>query len=163
MHSPPRLHTLGYEGLDIGAFVQLLRAHAVQTVVDVRELPLSRKRGFSKSSFRAALADAGLDYRHTPALGCPRPIRNRFRADGDWAAYSRDFRVYLGTQEAALQELVAMSQSRTACLVCFEADYNQCHRSYVARSATALGAPATWHLLANTKTASPDFLQPAAA
>ncbi|TXT40925.1 MAG: hypothetical protein FD135_827 [Comamonadaceae bacterium] len=46
----PTLFTLGYEGLVIGAFIARLQAAQVKTVVDVHELPLSRKKGFSKIS-----------------------------------------------------------------------------------------------------------------
>ena len=40
--------TIGYEGLDIDTFMSLLGQHGIETIVDIRELLLSRKRGFSK-------------------------------------------------------------------------------------------------------------------
>lgn len=156
MNTPTRLYTFGYEGLDIDAFIAKLRANGVQTIVDVRELPLSRKKGFSKTAFSVALSQAGIAYLHSPALGCPKPIRDRYRADQDWAAYTRDFLAYIDTQDAPVRELVKLSKGTTACLVCFEADYTMCHRTYVARAAARLGAPDTWHLLSHAKTAIPD-------
>ena len=45
--------------------------------------------------------------------------------------------------------------STPACLVCFEADYSTCHRTYVARAARQLGGPTVTHLTA--KTALPDL------
>jgi uncharacterized protein (DUF488 family) len=72
----------------------------VKTVVDVRELPLSRKKGFSKSAFCAALSAHGMAYLHAPALGCPKPIRNQYKADGNWQTYTREFLKYIQTQEA---------------------------------------------------------------
>ena len=30
-------------------------------------------------------------YLHAPALGCPKPIRNQYKADGNWQTYIRDF------------------------------------------------------------------------
>jgi len=42
------IYTIGYEGIDIEQFFTLLSEHNIETVVDVRELPLSRKPGFSK-------------------------------------------------------------------------------------------------------------------
>ena len=89
MHSP--IFTLGYEGLSIEAFISRLQAAKVKTVVDVRELPLSRKKGFSKTAFCAALGSHGIAYFHAPALGCPKPIRNQYKADGNWKTYTRDF------------------------------------------------------------------------
>jgi Protein of unknown function, DUF488 len=43
-------------------------------VVDVHELPLSRKRGFSKKSLATHLELNGLRYNHMAARGCPRAI-----------------------------------------------------------------------------------------
>lgn len=88
---PPHLYTFGYETFDIDAFVTRAREAGVKAIVDVRELPLSRKKGFSKASFSASLAQADLAYFHAPALGCPRPIRDRYKADGDWVQYTRSF------------------------------------------------------------------------
>ncbi len=149
------LFTLGYEGLTIEAFIARLQIAQVKTVVDVRELPLSRKKGFSKSAFFAALSANGIDYLHAPALGCPKPIRNQYKADGNWQTYTRDFLKYIQTQDASLRELVKVAKSTPACLVCFEADYSFCHRTYVARAARQLGGPKVMHL--NAKTALPDL------
>lgn len=49
MATTQHLFTFGYEGLDIDAFVDRALAAGVRTIVDVRELPLSRKKGFSKN------------------------------------------------------------------------------------------------------------------
>jgi len=131
---PSTLFTLGYEGLTIDAFITRLQTAQVKTVVDVRELPLSRKKGFSKSAFCAALSAHGIAYLHAPALGCPKPIRNQYKADGNWQTYTREFLKYIQTQEA---------------------DYSTCHRTYVARAARQLGGPTVMHLTA--KTALPDL------
>ena len=144
------LLTVGYEGLDIEAFVARLNDARVHLIVDVRELPLSRKKGFSKNSLRDRLAAEGLGYVHMPALGCPKKIRDQYRADGDWARYTHDFMAYLQTQEAGVRELAQQARVTTACLVCFEADYSLCHRTYVARAAQRFGAPAVRHLTAKT-------------
>lgn len=154
--SSSRLLTFGYEGLDLDKFIQHLQDHGVNAVVDVREIPLSRKKGFSKTAFSNELNAAGISYRHVPALGCPKPIRDRYRLDGDWAKYTKDFWTYLETQNTELRDLAGFSQHATACLVCFEADYSSCHRTYVARAAHQLGGAEVWHLLSHTKRAIPD-------
>src|SRR5215469_8254844 len=129
------LFTCGYEGVSIDAFVARLEEVGIRTVLDVRQLPLSRKKGFSKSRFGAALHNAGIVYAHLPVFGCPRPIRDRYKKDRNWTRYERDFTAYLATQSAALAELAQISQQTRACLVCFEADFRVCHRSLVARAA----------------------------
>jgi len=50
------LFTIGYEGLNTDDFMALLFEHGIETVVDVRALPLSRKPGFSKSQSAMATA-----------------------------------------------------------------------------------------------------------
>ena len=60
----PTLFTFGYDGLTIEAFITRLQTAQVKTAVDVRELPLSRKKGFSKSAFCAALSTHGIAYLH---------------------------------------------------------------------------------------------------
>jgi uncharacterized protein (DUF488 family) len=108
----PTLFTFGNEGLTIEAFITHLQTAQVKTVVDVRELPLSRKKGFSNSAFCAALSAHGMAYRHAPALGCPKPIRNQYKMDGNWQTYTREFLKYIQTQDASLRELVKIAQAQ---------------------------------------------------
>lgn len=155
------LYTFGYEGLTIDAFIARLKEAGVKTVIDVRELPLSRKKGFSKRSFAEALHNAGLAYAHMPALGCPKPIRDRYKHDADWSVYVRQFNTYLAGQDAAVLELAKIAKSTPACLVCYEADFNFCHRSLVARAVAQAGGQRVVHLTA--KTAIPEVPARAAA
>lgn len=141
------LFTFGYEGLDITTYIARLKEFGIQTVIDVRALPLSRKKGFSKRAFDAALANVGIAYIHVPELGCPMEIRHRFKYDGDWDAYTESFIAYLRTQGTSVNKLAQTAKTTRACLVCFEADFNVCHRTYVARAARAVGAPKVLHLL----------------
>jgi uncharacterized protein (DUF488 family) len=141
-----RIFTFGYEGLSLEAFIGRLKAVGVRTVLDVRANPLSRKAGFSKGAFSAALHAAGIIYAHLPALGCPKPVRDRYKRDGDWAAYTRGFLTHLADQTEALAELGKIAGRSPSCLVCFEADFNRCHRTYVARAAAKLGGLRTIHL-----------------
>ncbi|HZH52323.1 MAG TPA: DUF488 domain-containing protein [Microvirga sp.] len=149
-----RIFTLGYEGLSLEAFVARLKAARVQTVLDVRANPLSRKRGFSKNAFASALDTAGIAYTHLPAMGCPKPVRERYRRDGDWSAYTRGFLAHLDGQAEALGNLVSIAARSASCLVCFEADFNRCHRTYVARAAAEIGKLRVVHL--TDRTAIPD-------
>ena len=126
------IYTIGYEGIDIERFFMLLSEHGIETVVDVRELPLSRKPGFSKKVLASALNLSGLEYTHLADLGCPKPIRDRYRADADWRRYKEGFLKYLKTQKDAIEELATLAKTTNCALLCFEADFNFCHRSMVA-------------------------------
>jgi uncharacterized protein (DUF488 family) len=133
------LFTFGYEGLDLDLFIRRLIESGVSKIVDVRAVPISRKKGFSKNALSAALRQAGLDYVHIPAMGCPKPIRDRYREDQDWNAYTRSFLAYLDGQAEALQDIIKLAQVSPCCLLCFEADFDRCHRIYVGRAAANMG------------------------
>ena len=124
--------TIGYEGLDIEAFVTLLSQQGIDTVVDVRQLPLSRKPGFSKKALSSVLNLAGLAYVHMAELGCPKPVRDRYREDGNWAQYTAGFMRHLRMQGPAIAELSRRVASSDCALLCYEADASFCHRSMVA-------------------------------
>ncbi|RIY38732.1 DUF488 family protein [Neopusillimonas maritima] len=126
--------TIGYEGLDIDAFISLLAEYGIDTVVDIRQLPLSRKRGFSKRALTSVLNLSGLEYVHMADLGCPKPVRDRYREDGSWRHYTEGFLKHLKVQEAAVAELSGLVSSSSCALLCYEADFNFCHRSMVANA-----------------------------
>ncbi|MBM3927915.1 MAG: DUF488 domain-containing protein, partial [Sphingomonadales bacterium] len=56
------IYTIGYEGATQGEVIAALERAGVKRVIDVRQLPLSRRPGFSKSSLAASLAERGIDY-----------------------------------------------------------------------------------------------------
>lgn len=141
------IFTIGYEGMDIFGFFSLLRKHEIETLVDVRELPLSRKPGFSKKALSNAVGLCGLDYIHFPDLGCPKTIRNRLREDGNWPRYKQGFLKHLDTQGAAVADLAKMANNANCALLCFEADPNYCHRSMVADAVVRLGSLRVCHIL----------------
>jgi uncharacterized protein (DUF488 family) len=130
MTKTPRLTTIGYEGATLAAFIATLKAAGVTLLLDIRELPISRRKGFSKTPLSQALAAAGIDYQHERALGAPKAVRHQLRADGDLKRYFADFREYLGTQASLLDQL---AKSLTGCvaLLCFERNPAECHRSVV--------------------------------
>jgi uncharacterized protein (DUF488 family) len=128
------IFTIGYEGLEINGFMSLLAKHGIQTVVDIRERPLSRKPGFSKKSLANSLNLAGFEYRHIAELGCPSLVRDRYKLDSNWKIYTEGFLSYLQTQEAAIATLSNMAEQSNCALLCYEANASFCHRSLVANA-----------------------------
>lgn len=148
--------TIGYQGLDIETFMSLLTEHDIDTVVDIRELPLSRKPGFSKNALANALHLSGREYIHMVDLGCPKPVRERYREDGNWKRYTEGFRKHLKRQDAAIAELSDLVASSTCALLCFEADFNFCHRSMVANAVHHYCGADVEHIkITDAKTVSP--------
>lgn len=126
-----RVIGIGYEGHTIASFVAELGASGVELVADVRLTPMSRKAGFSKRGLAAALAAAGIDYVHLPALGNPKDNRVPFAA-GDPAAWRR-YADRLAEPDGveALELLAAESRTRRVALLCLEEDQSRCHRQAV--------------------------------
>lgn len=102
--------------------------------MDVRELPLSRRRGFSKTALGEALGAVGIEYVHVRALGNPKPNRERYWS-GDVAGGARVYRKHLHNGSyPALLELAESLDGDAACLLCFEHDHAVCHRDVIVES-----------------------------
>ena len=125
-----RVLTIGYEGVKIDEFIDVLLVQGVHTLVDVRDFPLSRKPGFSKNPLSQALADVNILYVHEKVLGTPKPIRDALKETGDWATYEKSYLSFLAPREVHLSRVLDFD---SVCLMCFEADHLECHRSLVAR------------------------------
>lgn len=137
-HAGTPLFTIGYERSTINDFADTLKAFHIETVVDIRERPLSRKRGFSKTALANHFQLYAISYIHIAALGCPKTVRDAYKKDGDWMRYTLNFEKHLETQRGSLKELVAHSQNAVCALLCFEADSNYCHRSLVANAVAGM-------------------------
>ena len=87
----PRLFTIGYEGLSIDAFLNLLILNNIAALVDVRKNPISMKYGFSKKKFSSYVQHAGLSYFHLPSLGIPSDLRKNLTSA---SAYQHLFEYY---------------------------------------------------------------------
>ncbi|MFT5743238.1 MAG: hypothetical protein ACI86S_001304 [Paracoccaceae bacterium] len=134
------LYTIGYEGSDVDQLVETLVNVGVEVLADVRELPLSRKKGLSKNGLAAKLADVGISYIHYRRLGDPKPGRDAAKA-GNFDRFEHIFLDHLSksdTQEA-LRDLLQVADKEITCMLCFERCSKHCHRSYLADNAVARG------------------------
>jgi len=122
----------GYEGRSIEEFVAALQVLGVGTVADVRLNAISRRAGFSKSRLRAALASAGIEYRHLRSLGNAKENRQPFwtgRVEEGRRAFMEALQA--PEAEAELHELADLAADHVVAVLCFEADAEMCHRQVV--------------------------------
>jgi len=133
MGSHPTIWTIGYERASSDALLAALKAAGVQVLMDVRDLPLSRRAGFSKSTLRASLEAAGIEYVHLKGLGTPKEGRLAARR-GDMPLFWSIVEERMGTPEAEFDLLRAaeIASEKRSALLCFEADPHVCHRQRVA-------------------------------
>jgi uncharacterized protein (DUF488 family) len=140
-----QLFTFGYEGAEPAAFLDVLESNKIELLLDIRELPLSRRKGFSKSALRASLEARGIEYRHERRLGTPKVLRDRVRADRDYATFFRDFGIHLAMQEQLLDELAGELNGNVV-LLCYEKDHRTCHRALVAAALAERTGASVIHL-----------------
>lgn len=128
----PLIRTIGYERLGFPAFIEAMQEAGIETLIDVRELPNSRRAGFSKNNLKAGLARVGIDYVHLKALGTPKAGREANKR-GDWANFWPIVDDALSTPEAglALEQAAVIGKAKRACLLCLEHDWKICHRARV--------------------------------
>lgn len=132
------LATIGYEGVALDEFIATLHDAGIKRLLDIRELPLSRRRGFSKTALSSALTGAGIEYVHLRGLGDPKEGRDAARS-GDMARFRRVFISHMNTDKAKVDLVAAaglVAQGGT-CLMCYERDHTGCHRYIVADAISA--------------------------
>lgn len=131
--------TIGYQAATVPGFLRALTDARVELLVDVRAVASSRRPGFAKTALAANLETAGIDYLHIRSLGTPADGRAAARS-GRHEEMHEIFGRHLATHEGQeglwrLEDVV--KSGRKVALLCFEADYRECHRLLVAN---ALGA-----------------------
>ena len=112
------LFTIGYEGRALDEILAALAAAKIDRLIDIRALPLSRRRGFSKTPLRDALQGVGIEYLHLRSAGNP------FRKDPDAIEKYRD---HLPPQ--AVDDVAEAARGHRAALLCYEADVATCGAS----------------------------------
>lgn len=140
-----KLFTIGYEGAALEDFMDALKAAKIDVLLDVRELPISRRKGFSKTALGGALSEAGIRYRHEKHLGSPKLIRHRLREDGNYSRFFREFDRHL-FQQSELLETLAEELKGNVALMCYEKDHEECHRRSVADALASLLGKTPIHL-----------------
>lgn len=118
----------------------MLEAAGVETLVDVRRYPGSRRNPqYNRAALEATLADAGIRYRHLEALGgrlSGEPGEERFSCIRVPAF--RSYAARMGTQgwQDALASVLA---TPAPCVMCAETPWTKCHRRFIAELLVARG------------------------
>ena len=147
--SGPRLETgpiltIGHSTHTLQEFIDLLHAHSVTLVVDIRTIPRSRHNPqFNRETISDGLAEAGIAYLHMPDLGGLRHASRDSPNTGWLNASFRGFADYMQTQEfnEGLEKLIEIAKEKRLALMCAEAVPWRCHRSLIADSLLIHGIP----------------------
>jgi uncharacterized protein (DUF488 family) len=157
------LWTIGHSTRTADEFLELLRAHRIEGVADVRRFPASRRHPhFSREQLEPTLKARQIDYHWLPALGGRRSPRPDSVNTGWRVAAFRGYADYMETPEftEALGELLGIATARRTAIMCAEALWWQCHRRLIADALVALGHH-VGHIMSSDE-ASPHKLIPPA-
>jgi hypothetical protein len=108
--------TIGHSTRSLDEFIDLLRAHGIGQLADIRTIPRSRRHPhFSIDALSLSLPAAGIAYRHMPGLGGLRkPARDSTNAGWRNASF-RGYADYMQTPafDDALSELIGWTSARS--------------------------------------------------
>jgi uncharacterized protein (DUF488 family) len=135
-----RVFTIGHGTRPLDELVACLQAAGVQTLVDVRRFPGSRRNPqFGQDVLADGLQAAGIEYRHAVELGgrlSGEPGEERFPCIR--VAAFRSYAARMGTAE--WQEALSRSLAEDApCLMCAETAWQRCHRRLISELLVARG------------------------
>lgn len=135
LQPPGTLWTVGHSTHPIAEFTDLLTAHGVVRIADVRRFAGSRKfPQFNPVELERSLAEAGVAYTALPELGG----RRKALADSPHSAWRneafRGYADYMDTAEFAdaAESLAAIARDDRVAVMCSEAVWWRCHRSMIA-------------------------------
>jgi uncharacterized protein (DUF488 family) len=151
--------TVGHSTRSAEEFGQMLLAHGVQVLVDVRMFPGSRRYPqFNKPALAESLAAIGIEYKHEPRLGG----RRTPRADSHNTAWKNaSFRAYADHMETdefkrGVEDLLELARDARVAVMCAEALWWRCHRGLISDYLKAAGHTVI-HILNETKTEEHPF------
>ncbi len=132
------VYTIGYEGMMLDGFLDLLLRAGIQRLLDVRKNPVARRYGFHRSTLERHCGEVGIEYQWLPELGVPAAWRTGLESPADYvrlfATYEREV---LQAGLSTLRSVIEKVQSRATALMCMEQDQACCHRSRLAEYVSA--------------------------
>ena len=131
----PTIFVVGHSTRPIESFIDLLKAHSIDILVDIRTIPKSRHNPqFNEEPLKTKLDDNKIGYLHMKGLGGLRHA-DKNSINMGWRNLSfRGFADYMQTKEFdnSLRELITLSKTHTVAIMCAEGNPFRCHRSLVA-------------------------------
>jgi uncharacterized protein (DUF488 family) len=129
--------SVGHSTRSFEDFLAILQDAGVTRLADVRAFPMSRRHPqFNHDTLAAALAPAGIDYHHLPALGGRRRVKKGAEPSRNTLWKVEAFRNYADYAETAafrqgLDALERLARERPTAYMCAEALWWQCHRRLI--------------------------------
>ena len=129
------LYTIGHSTRSIDELIEVLHAHEIKTLVDIRAFPMSRRLPqFNRESLQQSLPAAGIEYVWMKPLG---GYRKKILEESPNIALRNDsfrnYADYMLTPEfgQAMSELIELAEVNHTAYMCAERVYFHCHRMLV--------------------------------
>lgn len=135
----PGIFTLGYEGRDIDAFLDLLIGNDIDILVDVRKNPFSMNPSYIKKKLIDYLQKLGIDYKHLPEVGIDGALRKNLERPEDYQKLFKTYSEALKEKKCFIDYLLSLGLSNRIALMCFERDNQFCHRGVLAEKVKEVG------------------------
>jgi uncharacterized protein (DUF488 family) len=136
------IFTIGHSTHTAERFLELLQAHGVTGVADVRKIPQSRRHPhFSSQALSGFLGLHGIAYQHFPGLGGLRTPRQDSPNTGWRHPSFRAYADHMRSEEfrGALGSMLAYAKNVVAVVMCAESQWWRCHRQLIADALVARG------------------------
>ena len=158
-----QIWTIGHSTHPLEEFVEWLKAHQIEAIVDIRRYPGSRKYPhFNKEALTESLPENDIFYYHFENLGGRRKAKPD-SVNQVWRHPSfRGYADYMETPEfsSILEKLKAIATEKRTAIMCSEAVWWSCHRSMVADQLKADGWEVL-HIMGTDKTTEHPYTKPA--
>jgi len=128
-----KFYTIGYQSRSFSDFIGQLKNFKINTLIDVREVPNSRRKEFSKTRLSKYLKDRNIEYIHLKDLGSPKEIRNKLKMDNDYNFFFKKYSSYLHSKHKTVRDLYQIILSNICCIMCYEKLPEYCHRSVICK------------------------------
>jgi uncharacterized protein (DUF488 family) len=143
------LFSIGHSTRSLEELIEALKAHDIETLVDIRSFPMSRRLPhFNREALEESLSGAGIRYIWMKGLG---GRRKKIRNDSpNVALRSQGFRNYADYMltpefERAISDLISLAEHSRTAYMCAERLYFRCHRMLVSDWLVAHGHE-VWHI-----------------
>jgi uncharacterized protein (DUF488 family) len=152
--NPIEVWTIGHSTRSSDEFADMLTAHQIKVLVDVRSFPGSRRcPQFNKMSLAETLLKIGITYTHLSSLGGRRKLHVDSKNTAWKNASFRAYADYMETEEFkdGIKALLELAMEARTAIMCAEAVWWRCHRSLIADYLKAQGLLIT-HIIDLTHT-----------
>lgn len=113
------LWTIGHSNRSINLFLELLKEHGIQVLVDVRRFPTSKVEHFKRENMEKWLAENNIEY-----IWFGKELGG-YRKGG--------YRAHMRTKvfREGIMKLLELASQKRVCIMCMEPNPKYCHRRFI--------------------------------